>query len=103
MYYWGPRLSPFRAGHLSIQLEDGTYISFWPGEEPSGIAFGKKFQATTHETYGQDAEAEGGDADDTYQVDGLDEAAIKEWWEKEKQNLSIGQATNARTRSAMRS
>lgn len=99
VYYWGPRLSPFRVGHLSIQLEDGTYISFWPGEAPSGIAFGKKFQATTHDTYGQDAEAEA-------------HIRLMAWMKQQSKiggkkrnrtSLSIGEATHARTRSAMHS
>jgi RHS repeat-associated protein len=66
-------------GHVSITLDDGTYISYWP-DRP----INPPFDGTNPRSpdYGKDKEGEGGrDPCDT-KINGLDEKKIKEWWEK---------------------
>ena len=75
VFYWGVGrgtgvLNPVRAGHIAMQLSDGTtYISLFP--------------AGTHE-HKDDVRDEGREADRIYELYGLNEKAIKNWWEREQ-------------------
>lgn len=64
-------------GHLSMQLSDGTYISYWHEET---LIMKKKRSGT--QTYQDDVQAEGRVADQilTLPEDIVDQAAIKSWW-----------------------
>jgi RHS repeat-associated protein len=71
-------------GHASVTLGDKTHISWWPavGESPT------LFNAVDGQplSYRSDVRSEGRKPDLTINLDGLDEAAMKEWWEKYKKN-----------------
>jgi RHS repeat-associated protein len=84
LYYWALRLPGrwgrkswgLRIGHIAIRLDDGTYISFFPGRP------GK-----WHKDYLDDVNDEDRQATRVYEVEGLDEMAIKKWFENYKKNL----------------
>jgi RHS repeat-associated protein len=82
-YYWAnDRNSKY--GHSALVLDDGTYISYWPT-----CYFGKDPQLFKHcparpSNYDQDVEGEGNRKPKSIQVDGLDEEAIKRWWDDGK-------------------
>ena len=76
IFYWAPQILPdnenasaLRVGHLSMMLPDGTYISLFP--------------EGAHASYKVDVLAEGGNATQIYELDGLpytDQKILKEWW-----------------------
>lgn len=78
--YWGPRITPFRIGHLSLELEDGTYISHWPGDKSKQISPSK--QGKSHHTFEDDVKAEGGEPNEIVKIPAhmINIAKIKEWW-----------------------
>ena len=50
MFVWEPKL-PNHFGHASMQLRDGTYISWWPGEGAvKGVAKKSHGSASTFDT-----------------------------------------------------
>ena len=79
VYIWYPSLRPIQVGHAAITLDDGTHISWWP----SGKTEGKKSKKNPREigSLSEDIDLEGRRPDVTFQVTGLNEGAIKAWWE----------------------
>ena len=80
--YWGTAFTgPWisRWGHVSLTLDDGTYISFYPtnfnllnADSPNDPVFSGSLS--------DDNLNEGGAPDVQVKLDNLDEAAIKTWW-----------------------
>ena len=75
MVIWGPHVQQNTHGHASLFLNDGTYISNWPVNNGSDA-----FDDTRPPNFDQDLLDEG--FEPIYiPINGLDESAIKEWWE----------------------
>ena len=67
-------------GHTALRLQDGTYISYWPT-----CYFGKDPQPFKHcparsSNYDADVAGEENRTPQTILITGLDEQAIKQWW-----------------------
>jgi hypothetical protein len=80
-------------GHASLELSDGTYISWWPaGATPETLPFLAQAEyavsmhdAVENRTYAQDVHEEfDKDPDWHVIVGGLNESAIAKWWKKFK-------------------
>ncbi len=71
-------------GHVSMQLSDGTYISWWPADEDRKLfPVMPLTYSAPHEpdqTYEDDLALEGRDPDISIPVGDVDEVAIKSWW-----------------------
>lgn len=84
VYIWSFRGKSEAWGHASMQV-DLTYISWWPeqpGQVPSGIH--RNIYAShpfRNRSYIADVTAEGQPPDHVICIDGLDEDAIKDWWQ----------------------
>jgi len=72
-------------GHASMLVEPGTYISWWP-EQPGQVP--SKLHPNLYEshpfrnrTFEADVADEGQSPDVSIALDGLDEGAIKDWWQ----------------------
>ena len=78
VYIWYPSLSAKQVGHAALTLDDGTHISWWPSEKLEG----KKSKKNPRDigSLAEDIALEGRKPDTTFTVTGLDEKAIKEWW-----------------------
>ncbi|RZB39336.1 hypothetical protein BDFB_011435, partial [Asbolus verrucosus] len=76
VYLWKPKGN--NAGHLSLKLSDGTYISFWP-EENLQL---KRKKRSGSRRYADDVAAEGRNPDEILNLpeDIVDQANIKTWW-----------------------
>jgi len=84
VYVWSFRGKTEAWGHASMQV-DQTYVSWWPekpGQVPSGIH--RNIYAShpiRSRSYSGDVSAEGQPPDHVIRIDGLDEKAIKDWWQ----------------------
>jgi len=87
VYVWNYRGSTDAWGHSSITLADGTHLSWWPSNEGRDFTFGTdkipiyEAPAFPDQTLEKDIEYEGQGPDKVIHIDGLNEAAIKAWWE----------------------
>jgi len=74
-------------GHASLQLDDGTYISFWPSNTDRQ-GKGSLYSSSSMEPndLAQDEDWNGHKPDSTTKVCGLDEDAIRDWWDKMKKD-----------------
>ena len=87
VYVWLPRIPS--VGHASMELDNGTYISLWPGEDKTGkkkkrkkIKKGKKDQHDERsENLDEDIYNEDRSQDYTFRIYDLDEGAIQRWWD----------------------
>ena len=77
-YFWPPIGD--NVGHAALSLDDGTYISEWP-TNASEIFFGEPRDPSLF-IDALDEEA----MPYVINVPGLNEQAVKEWWETEKDN-----------------
>jgi len=78
VYVWKSR--PGYWGHASLRLNDGTYISYWPSRDMSPKAVFDRCSARPPD-YNADVRGEGGrEPDVTFDINDLDEDAIKQWW-----------------------
>ncbi|MBX3412174.1 MAG: hypothetical protein KF708_05595 [Pirellulales bacterium] len=88
VYVWRFRMKggdqkPAAFGHASVQV-DTTYMSWWPanpGQVPSGLH--PNIYASSpfrNRSLLDDERDEGQRADDIIYINGLDEAAVKDWW-----------------------
>lgn len=93
---WNYRGSADAWGHASITLDNGTYISWWPGAKRSYALPGLPIYSAppAMENFAKDVEWEGQNPDVTVQIDGLDEAAIQKWWDAFKNNNQWKTLTN---------
>ena len=81
-------------GHAAILLDDGTYISWWPGaaDDPSNPNTvvedgGKHFARNARDAnYGEDVSGEGHGPDEDVYINTADEAAIRKWWAEFKKD-----------------
>lgn len=80
IYYWAASQERARVGHLSLGLDDGTYISHWPADKSKQMS-GKK-NGMGHHTLEEDVEAEGGEPSEIVKVPAemINIVKIKEWW-----------------------
>ena len=89
MYIWDHSFDHW--GHAAMRLEDGTDISWWPSEDRHGILREKDIYSAPA-VIGQTIEQASGPhyenkkADLKIPINGLDEKAIKTWWNKFKGN-----------------
>ena len=84
VYIWLPHGS--QVGHASMELPDGTYISWWPSNKSKKSKSGVTAIATTavlHDSLQEDIAAEGTDPEE-FLIPGLDVACIKRWWDENK-------------------
>jgi len=75
VYYWAYRDNQ-NVGHVSMTLDDGTHISWWPR---SGEKTGDSPAVAMPDLKGDVASE--GSPDLSIYVSGLDEVAIRKWWE----------------------
>ncbi len=79
LHYWEPEggLKGGWYGHVSITLDNGAYISYWPNRPIS-----PPFESTRprDSDYADDLRGEGGRAPLNIHIPGLDERAIEDWW-----------------------
>ncbi len=84
VYIWSFRGKTEAWGHASMQV-DRTYISWWPenpGQVPSKVH--RNIYAShpvRNRKYEEDVAAEGQNPDHVIRINGLDEQAIKNWWQ----------------------
>ncbi|XP_052092399.1 uncharacterized protein LOC127728843 [Mytilus californianus] len=94
LFYWAPTDELW--GHCSLALSDGTHISWWPMTEPGegkkhpGLVpialFTEWINAYQNQTLAKDTEYEGRQPAVLAIPVGLNEGAIKVWWQKFKQS-----------------
>ena len=88
VYIWLPHgLGITRVGHASMELPDGTYISWWPENKSKKSKAGANSIATTavlHDSLAEDIEEEEGELPLKFVIPGLNVARIKAWWNENK-------------------
>jgi RHS repeat-associated protein len=78
-------------GHAAILLDDGTYISWWPGSpddpnnpniviEDGGTHFARNARIPSYADDVSASSGEGHGPDEDIYIDSLNEAAIEKWW-----------------------
>jgi len=80
VHYWAPSQGGSKGGwygHVSITLNNGTYISYWPSQ-PITPPF--EHTPARPPNYALDRSDEGDRDPVNFHMDGLDEAAIERWW-----------------------
>ena len=82
-YYWGAG-GDSKYGHVALRLQDGTYISYWPS-----CFFGKDAPPWKHcpprpADYDRDFDDEYPRKPEIIVITGLDENAMKRWWNNGK-------------------
>jgi len=103
LHYWPGRIwydangnqvdkSPF--GHIALQLEDGTYISYWPSKHLGPLDVGKQVEPSGNRKYLDDYYGEHQTDSLTFHIDGLDEEKIKKWWNKGKGHGKFSSGNN---------
>ncbi|HBB89106.1 MAG TPA: hypothetical protein DC047_15985 [Blastocatellia bacterium] len=82
-------------GHVSLLLDDGTYISYWPGCRfpKDALPYLNDCPARAAD-YDKDVAGEAGMKPLKIQIDDLDEAAIKRWWNDGKGHGDFGDLNN---------
>jgi RHS repeat-associated protein len=81
LYYWGPG-GGSKFGHLALKLDDGTYISYWPS---CHIPKDNVWKSCPSRPADEERDRrEQGRNPEKIRIDGLDEAAIKDWWNSGK-------------------
>ena len=81
-------------GHVAILLDDGTYISWWPGApddpnnpntvyEDGGLHWARNARLPG---YADDVAGEGHGPDEDIYINSLDEEAMKKWWNEFQKN-----------------
>lgn len=74
-------------GHLSMQLDDETYISFWPNRDcTTSVSSMKNKTHSLSPSYSVDVREEGREADDSLTVAShmVDQVKIRNWWNSNK-------------------
>lgn len=96
VYYWKGYNGDW--GHSSIRLNDGTYISWWPVDYnhdfPLSSLTDDYFTADARpdESFTNDVDLEGHYPNEEIHIDGLDEDAIRRWWDKYKKSHRFNSA-----------
>lgn len=86
LFYWPPKTTQggVNVGHLSMRLNDGTYISHWPdSRDKLGI---KTSRGMTNFNLEDDIDAEGELYSETVEIpeEKIDVGKIRQWWESIK-------------------
>lgn len=87
VHIWNYRGSNDAWGHVSITLEDGTHISWWPGQpREHNRLIPQLYSAPSNDpqTFADDIALERQLPDVNIRIIGLDEDAIEKWWDKYK-------------------
>ena len=82
VYVWKPE-GGNKFGHASMELSDGTYISWWPEYGGKAQQTKKKASGFQNRTLDDDVRDEEKNPDYTFIIPakvGLDEGNIKRWW-----------------------
>ena len=82
VYIWPPHGT--KVGHASMELPDGTYISWWPANKSSKSKSGFKAVLSTanlSDSLEEDEMTEGANPNE-YVIPELNVTAIKAWWKK---------------------
>ena len=90
VYVWKPK-GDDSYGHASMELSDGTYISWWPEYGGKAEQAKKKAHGFQNRTLEDDVRDEERNPDRTFIIPskvGLDEGEIKKWWAKKKAKRS---------------
>ena len=89
LHYWEPggQGKDKWNGHVSITLDDGTYISHWPASN-AGYPYIFPVEARTP-NMALDILGENGRQPEDIQITDLDEKAIKTWWNNYDENFSV--------------
>lgn len=84
VYIWSYRGKSEAWGHASVQV-DQTYMSWWPsmpGQVPSKVHPNVyESHPFRNRTYDEDVRDEGQQPDHVIHINGLDENAMKDWWQ----------------------
>ena len=83
VHIWDYKGSADAWGHTSITLEDGTHISWWPGPQRVGTIPGTPIfvaKAIPNQELADDIRLEQRLPSRNIRITGLDETAIKNWW-----------------------
>lgn len=89
LHYWAPGGTGKDKwhGHVAVTLDDGTYISHWPASN-AGYPYIFPTDAREPNKY-YDILGEGGRLPQDIPINGLDETAIKKWWDNYDKDFSI--------------
>jgi RHS repeat-associated protein len=96
LYYWRGYNGDW--GHASIQLNDGTYISWWPVPGGHDLLMSSltdhywESDAIADESFTDDVNNEGHYPNEKIHLDGLDEDAIRKWWDAYKKSHRFNSA-----------
>jgi hypothetical protein len=83
VHIWNFRGSTQAWGHASLEL-DRTYVSWWPenpGQVPTKIPNVYASHPFRNRNFASDVDDEGQRPDHSVRINGLDENAIKDWWQ----------------------
>lgn len=100
VYLWAPTTTFLSFGHLSLELSDGTYISFWPRDD-TGLTIkdylkGTAAQSQWIHSHRKDMDLLGHTGPvKTIPVFDLDIEAIKAWWDRYKKKEPMWSLTNS--------
>jgi RHS repeat-associated protein len=86
---WKYRGSRDAWGHVSITLDNGRHISWWPSADHQGLLKSLDIYsapANPNQTYADDVRLEEQAPDYTIRIEGLDEVAIENWWDDFRQS-----------------
>jgi RHS repeat-associated protein len=94
LLYWRAH-GESKFGHVSLLLDDGTYISYWPSRRvpKDALPYIHDVPPRLPADYDRDRDEEGIDPV-SVQIDGLDETAIKRWWNEGKGHGDWGDLNN---------
>lgn len=80
LHYWDPVGQGSKDGwwgHVSLTLDDGTYISYWPSTPVDGLFDSVPARPANYQL---DVIGEGGRLPQNIEILGVDTAAIRTWW-----------------------
>lgn len=95
LIYWRAQ-GDSKFGHISLLLDDGTYISYWPSRPvpKDALPYIHDVPPRLPANYEHDLAQEGGRAPLEIEIDGLDEEAIKKWWNNGRGHGDWGDLNN---------
>jgi hypothetical protein len=111
VYVWNPHGEDSKMGHASMRVDGGTppgsvYISYWPDNrrireygwiQPTNAGQPRvNFSAVAFEnrTFDQDVDGEGRQPDHVMRIGGLDETALKTWWQARRSAAPLWDTTS---------
>lgn len=102
LHYWDPQGTGMDKwhGHVAITLEDGTYISHWPADNRNWPYLRPSPARPPDRRL--DRLGEDGRPPRNIRVDGLNEAAIRQWWDAYDKEFSVWNNCSDVTSDALR-